>query len=62
IVQSWKTKSTGDISLYRYVVYFIGLLMWVGYGYLVGNGPIMVMNAVGLLLAGSILYLKLKYG
>lgn len=62
IVKSWRTKSTKYISLWRYVVYSIGLILWVIYAVVIGNGPVAAMNSVGLVLALSILWLKLRYG
>ena len=62
VIKSWKTKSTKDISLARYVVYITGLILWVAYAVLIQNGPVALMNGIGLVLATSILFLKLKHG
>lgn len=61
-IQSWKTRLTRDISLSRYVIYVIGLILWIIYAIIIGNGPVAVMNSLGLILAVSILYLKIKHG
>ncbi|MBI5159240.1 hypothetical protein HY992_03915 [Candidatus Micrarchaeota archaeon] len=61
-IKSWKTKSTKDISLSRYLIYIAGLILWIAYAVIIGNGPVALMNAVGLALALSILCLKLKHG
>ncbi|MBI5071498.1 SemiSWEET transporter [Candidatus Falkowbacteria bacterium] len=61
-IKSWKTESTKDISLWRYIIYVIGLILWVTYAAIINNGPVAVMNGVGLVLAISILYLKIKHG
>ncbi|MBT3985441.1 SemiSWEET transporter [archaeon] len=61
-IKSWKTRSTKDLSLWRYIIYAIGLILWITYAVIIGNGPVAVMNSVGLLLALSILFLKIKYG
>ena len=61
-IKSWKTKSTNDLSLWRYIIYTIGLCLWVSYAIIIKNGPVAVMNSIGLLLALSILYLKIKHG
>ena len=60
-IKSWKTKSTKDLSLWRYIIYITGLILWVTYALIIENGPVVVMNGVGLILATSILYLKIKY-
>ena len=62
VIKSWKTKSTKDISLERYVIYIIGLILWIAYAVIIKNGPVAMMKSIGLVLATTILYLKLKYG
>ena len=62
VIKSWKTKLTRDISLSRYVIYVIGLILWIIYAVIIQNGPVAAMNGIGLVLAVSILYLKIKHG
>jgi MtN3 and saliva related transmembrane protein len=62
IIKSWKTKSTKDISLLRYIIYILGIILWLTYGIILANGPMIITNSINLCLASSILYLKLKYG
>jgi MtN3 and saliva related transmembrane protein len=62
IVKSWKTKSTKDISLGRYCIYSIGLLLWIVYGWLIGSWPLIIMLGIEFVLALTTLRLKLKYG
>lgn len=62
VIKSWKTKLTRDISLWRYIIYVIGLILWVLYAVIIDNGPVGVMNSIGLVLAVSILYLKIRHG
>lgn len=61
IVKSWKTKSTRDLSLTRYLIYVAGVVMWLIYGIVIENNPMIVMNTINLTLALSVVYLKLKY-
>jgi len=60
-IKSWKTKLTRDLSLLRYCMYTIGLFIWIVYGIMIKNGPVAIMNSIAVILAGSILYLKIKY-
>lgn len=62
VIKSWHTKMTRDISFWRYLIYVSGLVLWVTYAILIENGPVAVMNSVGLVLASSILFLKIRYG
>ena len=61
IIKSWKSKSTRDLSLVRYLIYVAGVIMWLIYGIVLHNGPMIVMNTINLSLALSVVYLKLKY-
>ncbi|MCD4705109.1 hypothetical protein K8R66_03455 [bacterium] len=60
-IKSWKTKSTKDLSLWRYIIYILGLILWIIYASIIKNAPVAIMNSLGLLLASSLLYLKVKY-
>ncbi len=60
-IKAWRTKLTRDISLWRYIIYAIGLILWIVYAILIGNGPVAVMNSIGLILALIILGLKIRY-
>ena len=61
VMKSWKTKSTKDISLLRYIIYVVGEVLWVSYAFIISNGPVLVMNILTLLLGLSMLILKLRY-
>ena len=61
-IKVWKTRSTGDISLGMFLVMVLGLALWLIYGLLSGDAPLIASNAVTMLLAGGILGMKLRYG
>ena len=62
VIKVWKTRSTGDISLGMFLVMVLGLALWLAYGLLSGDAPLVAANAVTMLLAGGILVMKLRYG
>lgn len=57
-----KTKHTADISLTTYLVLTIGVLVWLVYGLLVSDVPLIAANAVTFLLTSTIVVMKLRYG
>ena len=61
-IKVWKTRSTGDISLGMFLVMVLGLALWLVYGLLSGDAPLVAANAVTMVLAAGILFMKLKYG
>jgi len=60
-IKVWKTRSARDISLGMFLVMVLGLALWLVYGLLSGDGPLIASNAVTMLLAGGILVMKLRY-
>ncbi len=61
-VKVWRTRSTEDISLGMLLVMVLGLVLWLLYGLLTGDAPLVAANAITIVLAGGILLMKLKYG
>ena len=61
-IKVWRTRSTADISLGMFLVLVFGIVLWLFYGVLSGDGPLIAANTVTLVLAGAILIMKLKYG
>jgi MtN3 and saliva related transmembrane protein len=55
-------KETRAISLLMYVSFATGVALWLVFGAMIGNWPIMVSNAITLMLALAIIAMKLKYG
>lgn len=58
----WRTKHTQDISLLMYTFFTAGVALWLAYGILLGAWPIIIANSITLLLAGTVLVLKLRFG
>jgi MtN3 and saliva related transmembrane protein len=60
--RTWKTRSARDLSLPMYLIFTSGVALWFFYGLLLGALPIIVSNGITLLLAGTVLVMKLKFG
>lgn len=61
-VKTLRSRDTHGISLAMYVIFIAGIACWLGYGLVLGSWPMIVANAITLLLAAGILALKLRYG
>ena len=64
IPQVWQTFRTRDvrgISLSMYSVFTLGVACWLGYGLMLRAWPIVVANLITLVLASTILAMKLRY-
>lgn len=62
VIKVWRSRSTHDVSLGMYALFTLGATMWLAYGLLIHSWPVILANFVTLLLAGTVLVLKLKFG
>ena len=62
VIKTVRTRHTKDISLLMYYILTFGLVLWLIYGLLIHNLPIIAANSVVLVLAMVILIFKIKYG
>jgi MtN3 and saliva related transmembrane protein len=56
-----KTKSTKDLSLGMIMLFCTSIFLWLVYGILMENSPIIIANFFGFIEALSILLFKIKY-
>ncbi len=56
-----KLKSARDVSLPTFLLFSVGVFLWLVYGLYAGSKPVIASNMVTLVLSLSILALKLKY-
>jgi len=61
LVRVLRLRSARDISLPTFMMFSVGVSLWLIYGLLTGSGPIVASNSVTLVLAVSIVVLKLRY-
>jgi MtN3 and saliva related transmembrane protein len=61
VIKTWKAKSADDLSLSTFSMFCAGVVCWLIYGLLVEDIPVIVANAVTLVLAGTVLVLALIY-
>jgi MtN3 and saliva related transmembrane protein len=56
-----RLRSARDISLPTFLLFSIGVFLWLLYGLDTGSKPVIASNCVTLVLSVSILILKLRY-
>lgn len=61
LLKAYKTKSTKDISVVMYTWFIIGIALWILYGIYKNSWPVILANAVTMVIALGILALKLRY-
>ena len=60
LIQIIKTKDTKSISLPMYILFVIGIALWLVYGLLRMDWPIIIANIITLITASIILMYKIK--
>ena len=61
LYKTWKSKSAKDVSTVMMITFCIGVFLWFIYGLAIHATPVIVANAVTLVLALLILVLKMRY-
>jgi MtN3 and saliva related transmembrane protein len=62
VLKTWRTHHTRDISLGMFLIYCVGIVLWLLYGIVLNDGPIIAANVATFALSGAMLYFKLRYG
>jgi MtN3 and saliva related transmembrane protein len=62
VVRVLRTRQTRDISLAMFLLFVIGVALWLVYGLQVGAVPVVLANGATLVLALVILVCKLRFG
>jgi len=61
LLKAWKSRSTHDISIGMFSLLAVGITLWIIYGVVTSDLPVIVANSVTLIFVGLILVLKLRY-
>ena len=62
IVRIFKTRHTRDLSLITFSILCLGVFLWLIYGILIKDLPVVLANSVILILCSLIVVMKVKYG
>lgn len=62
VLRTLRTRDTRSISVGMYAAFVTGVGLWLVYGLLTGDVPIIVANAITFVLSGIVFVLKLRYG
>ena len=65
VPQAWltfKTRDVSEVSLSMYSAFTLGIALWLAYGLLIEAWPVVIANIITLLLATSILVMRLRFG
>ena len=61
VIKTYRSKTAKDVSVWMFSLATVSVILWLVYGILIKNGPVIYTNSCVLLLSLIMLYLKLKY-
>ena len=61
LIKTLKTKQANDVSLTTLIMFIIGVLSWIFYGYKISSTPILIANLITLILNLLILISKIYF-
>lgn len=61
VIKTWKTRSAKDLSLGMFSLFCLGVVLWLIYGIMVQDIPVIAANLLTLLLASTLLFFKLRF-
>jgi MtN3 and saliva related transmembrane protein len=62
VIKAHRSKHTRDLSLVMFLLLSAGIVLWIVYGVLLREAPIIIANSVTLGLCSYLIYLKTRYG
>lgn len=61
VVRAWRTKRTADLSLSTFALLVTGCSLWMLYGIVTRDWPVIITNAGMVALSGALLAAKVRY-
>jgi MtN3 and saliva related transmembrane protein len=62
VLRTLKHRRTKDISLGMYLMLCTGIGLWLVYGIFIHSWPVIIANAITLVLSGTVLVMKIRFG
>jgi MtN3 and saliva related transmembrane protein len=62
VLRTLRHRRTKDISLGMYLMFCAGIGLWLVYGIFIHSWPVIIANAVTLVLSGTVLVMKIRFG
>lgn len=61
VIKTWRSKSAADISTGMFILFSLGVSLWMIYGLYISAMPIILANSITLLLAITVLVMKFHF-
>lgn len=61
VLQAWKTKSVGDLSMNMLLIVLTSTIVWLVYAFSLNLLPVIIANSIIFILSGVLIYFKLTF-
>ncbi len=61
VVRTYRTRQARDISIWQPVLLNIGMVLWLVYGFLIGDTPLIVANTFSIACYSLLIAMKILY-
>ena len=61
VARTWRTRRAHDVSLWMLALYFVNCALWLSYGLLLGAKPVVLCNAISLVISAAQLWMKFAF-
>ncbi|WP_372792798.1 SemiSWEET family sugar transporter [Lutibacter sp.] len=61
VYKTWKSKSADSLSLTMYLVFFVGIILWLVYGIHLKSLSMIIANSITAFLALLLIWFKIKF-
>ena len=62
VIRTWRSRRTGDLSLGMFSLLVTASTLWIIYGFIISDWPVILTNLGMVILNGSIGVAKVRYG
>ncbi|SHI40110.1 SemiSWEET family sugar transporter [Algibacter luteus] len=62
VYKTWKTRDVSSLSLPMLLLFFVGIVAWLIYGFLKDSPSMILANSITVVSAFLLIYFKITYG
>lgn len=61
VARAYRTKRVRDISVWQPLILVVGMLLWLAYGFMIGDIPLIAANIFSIACNGILIWMKFNY-
>jgi MtN3 and saliva related transmembrane protein len=61
VIKTYQSRSAKDLSLGMFTIFCSGTALWLSYGLVIGDLPVIVANAMTLALSAVLIFFKFRF-